>query len=433
MKKILKKIIVAIITYEAKLVLRKFKPKVIVVVGSVGKTTTKDAIYTSLSANFRIRKNQKSFNSEVGTPLTVLGLDTGWNNLFLWLRNIFLGALVLFKKRYPKWLVLEVGVDRPGDMDNIGKWLSPDIVVLTAFPKTPAHVEYFETPKQVIEEKKKILKYMKPDGVLILNADDEQVMKIGDRRNHLVYTYGSNSEANVYFSNDSIIYERVNDFRTATGMSFKVNYDGNTIPVSIPGVLGPQHIYPVVAALAVGISQQIPLLDMTKALAQHRPPKGRMNLIEGVKNTLLIDDTYNSSPASVDMALDVLGKIETQYPKIAILGDMLEIGTYSSREHKKVGKKVTDIRVSSLYSVGLRSQDIAQSAYDNGMDENSIHYYKTFDDVAKDVKENLHEGSVILIKGSQGIRLEKVTKELMMNKDQAKEKLIRQGGYWMDN
>lgn len=217
-----------------------------------------------------------------------------------------------------------------------------------------------------------------------------------------------------------------------TGMQFKVNYEGNTIPVSVSNVLGPQHIYPIVAALCIGLSQHLQLLDLSKALSEHKPPKGRMNLIEGVKNTLLIDDTYNASPISVEKALDVLDKIETQHKKIAVLGDMLEIGTFSGREHKKIGRKVAEMRIDKLYTVGLRSQDTAKAAYEAGMDEDDIFYFKTYEGVSEEILKDLEEGSIILIKGSQGIRLEKVTKELMMNKSDARRKLVRQGQSWLN-
>ena len=114
MKQVFKTIITSIIQYEAKLVLRKYRPKIIVVVGSVGKTTTKDSIYSVLKKEFFVRKSEKSFNSEIGVPLTILGLENAWTSPFLWLKNIFEGAvLVLLKNEYPEWLVLEVGADHP--------------------------------------------------------------------------------------------------------------------------------------------------------------------------------------------------------------------------------------------------------------------------------------------------------------------------------
>jgi UDP-N-acetylmuramoyl-tripeptide--D-alanyl-D-alanine ligase len=138
---IFKNIITAILTLEARAVLWRYKPKVIAVTGSVGKTTTKDAIFAVLSPHVHVRKSQKSFNSEIGVPLTILGLESGWRDPLVWLSNIVQGfLLVIIKSDYPSWLVLEVGADRPGDIKNIARWLRPDIAVITAIPEIPVHV-----------------------------------------------------------------------------------------------------------------------------------------------------------------------------------------------------------------------------------------------------------------------------------------------------
>src|SRR3989344_4669974 len=132
MKSALKKIIFGILTWEARLMLHKHHPKIIAVTGSVGKTSTKDAIYTVISKKFNTRKSEKSFNSEIGVPLTILGLDTAWSNFFKWIWNIIVGLWrVLFIRNYPKVLVLEVGADHPGDIRNIVEWVQPDIAVVT--------------------------------------------------------------------------------------------------------------------------------------------------------------------------------------------------------------------------------------------------------------------------------------------------------------
>ena len=166
MKQILKKIVIGILTLEAKLVLKRYKPKIIAVTGSVGKTSTKDAIYTALCEPFSIRKNQKSFNSEIGVPLTVLGLENAWGNPLLWVGNILKGVwMCVWPQTYPKWLVLEIGADHPGDIKSITKWVIPDIAVVTRIPNVPVHVEYFKDAEALLEEKSELLKAMKPDGV----------------------------------------------------------------------------------------------------------------------------------------------------------------------------------------------------------------------------------------------------------------------------
>src|SRR5690606_26085163 len=128
----------SVISWQAKTILSKYKPKVVAITGSVGKTSTKDAVYLVLTNFFTVRKSQKSFNSEIGVPLTIIGCGSGWNSAYLWLKNILKGfSLIIFKHKYPEWLVLEVGADRPGDIKSIAKWLKPDVVVITRISEVP--------------------------------------------------------------------------------------------------------------------------------------------------------------------------------------------------------------------------------------------------------------------------------------------------------
>jgi len=133
MKIFFKKIITLILEIESRIVLKKYNPTIIAVTGSVGKTSTKDAIYTVLSATpVLVRKSEKSFNSEIGVPLTILGCSNAWNNPLAWMKNIFLGLeIIIFHTKYPKCLILEIGADHPGDIKRITKWLKPDIAVIT--------------------------------------------------------------------------------------------------------------------------------------------------------------------------------------------------------------------------------------------------------------------------------------------------------------
>lgn len=433
MKEFFKKIIIEVLILEAKVVLWRFKPKIIAVTGSVGKTSTKDAIYTALKDTLHIRKNQKTFNTEIGVPLTILGLPNGWSSFGLWTLNILRGFVVPFKLKYPEWLVLEVGVDRPGDMERTAKWLRPNVVVLTAFPTVPVHVEYFDSPEAIISEKKKLVDFLRSDGALILNADDQQVLELKwstKSKVKKILTYGSMDSADVFISNETIIYEDFDGVKTPTGISLKVNYQGNSIPVALHGVLGIQHMYPVVSALATGLSLGIPFLQMTSSFARHASPKSRMRIIDGENRTTIIDDSYNSSPIAVERALEVLDQLESLGQKIAVLGDMTEIGNYTVREHKKVGKLVADKGISHLFAVGLRSRDIADEAIKNGMPEGNVYWLKTSEEVVPELKKLLNPGNAVLVKGSQFMRMEKIVEKIMAQPDKAGELLVRQEGEW---
>ena len=163
MKKFVKKIIIWCLVQVSRGILWKYNPKIIAVTGSVGKTSTKDAVYTVLKNEGSIRRSEKSFNSEFGIPLSIIGEKSGWGSLFAWILIIFsgIGKILIRDDKYPKTLVLEVGADKPGDISSVAKWLKPDVVVITRFPEIPVHIEFFPTLDSLIEEKISLAKYMK--------------------------------------------------------------------------------------------------------------------------------------------------------------------------------------------------------------------------------------------------------------------------------
>ncbi len=426
-KLILKKIIVFILQLEARLVLLKYKPKNVAVTGSVGKTTTKDVIYTVLSSAFFVRKSEKSFNSEIGVPLSILGCDNGGLNPFIWMKSIFEGlALILFTNHYPKWLILEVGADHPGDISSIARWLKPDIAVITRFAEIPAHVEYFDSPESVIEEKKQLAKYLKQEGLLILNHDDEEVLKIKTEYNKKTLTYGFDEDANIQGSNVNPAYFEKEGKKKLKGVAFKVEHGGTCLPVSIKGVLGVQHVYPALAAIAVGASQGLNLVEMSQAIiGGHNAQPGRMRIIEGLKGSIIIDDSYNSSPLAVQWALKTLKEVDATGKKYAVLGDMMELGNYTVIAHKKVGEDVVKV-ADVLVTVGLRSRDIADGALKNGMHESQIFQFEDSQKAGEFLQNKIEEGDLILVKGSRwATRMERTVEEIMARPELADKLLVR--------
>ena len=365
MKNWLRNIVVMILTWEAQAVLRKYKPRIIAVTGSVGKTSTKDAIYSALESFSFVRKSQKSFNSEIGVPLTILGCETGWSNPIKWIQNIFEGlALIFLMNHYPKWLVLEVGADRPGDIRAIAQWLKPDIVVITALPDVPVHVENFPDPKDVAREKRALAEYMQKDGTLILNGDDKRVAALrADFPAQTPLLYGIEAHNDVVASHTSIMYDRPGH---PMGMQFRVDEKGSSIPLTMLGRLGQQQIYSVLAAFAVARAVGAGPLAIAKIQEKEEGPRARMRVLEGYNDTTIIDDSYNSSPIALRAALNTLKKIETSGRKVAILGDMLELGRFSSDAHKKAGVQAAGI-VDVLVTVGVRAKGIAEAAREAGL------------------------------------------------------------------
>lgn len=426
MKQTFKTLIVNILTYEAKMLLKRTKPFVIVITGSVGKTSTKDAIYAAIKNNISARKSEKSFNSELGVPLTVLGLPNAWNNPLMWLKNIVDGFFqILSPHSYPNVLVIEAGVDRPGDMKHLASWLKPDVVVLTRLPDIPVHVEYFSRPEEVIAEKMELVKALKPEGILVYNHDDpivESQLKevrqqtIGFSR-YLPSAYTATADKMVY--HDDIL----------VGSECTVSHNNESVVVRIKGTVGEHHSYGIAAALAVASTLDISLADASAGLQTLSFPPGRMRIIPGLKSTTIIDDTYNSSPVAVEAALNALHEVRTAKRRIAVLGDMLELGQFSIQEHERVGAlaaKQADI----LFTLGVRARKIAEGALENGMDEALIFQYEDVMRAGRELQQILEPGDVILIKASQGIRAERVVEEIMADPDAASELLVRQDSAW---
>ncbi len=430
LKQIFKKIITYIILVEAKLVLKKYKPKIIAVTGSVGKTSTKDAIYTALSKFYFIRKSSKSFNSEIGVPLTILGCANGWSNPVIWMKNILEGlALIFLPNRYPKWLVLEIGVDKPGDMDYIVSWLKPDVVVMTRLSKVPVHVEYFSSPEAVMEEKGKLIKAVKPDGVVILNADDEDVLAFKGTTSARTILFSAKGAADLVASNYAISYIEKDGAQLPTGVTFRLDYDGKSIPVTINGSLGQQYIYTSLAALAVGLSQNLNLVKLADALSDYDTPPGRMKVLEGVKKTVVLDDTYNSSPVALASAIDTLASINGKR-KIAVLGDMMELGKYSTEEHRRAGVRVAE-ECNILVTVGLRARFFAEGAIEEGMKEKMIFKFEDSVQAGEYLKKALKKGDVVLVKGSQSMRMERAVEAIMAHPEDKESLLVRQEKDWL--
>jgi UDP-N-acetylmuramyl pentapeptide synthase len=426
MKTFLKNIVVKILTLEAKLLLSRHHPVIIAVTGSVGKTSMKDAIYSILKKHYSTRKSEKSFNSEIGVPLTVLGLPNAWNNPFLWLKNIIDGFFIaLFSKDYPNYLILETGIDRPGDMSNLAKWLKPNIVVLTRFPDVPVHVEYFESPEAVITEKMKLIDALDQDGVVIYNHDDERIQTALSSVRQKTIGYSRYLNSHFTASRDSIYY---ND-DTPAGISFFIDNIGTTYEVKVAGIIGVQQVYIYTGAIAVSTQCGLSITDAALALSDHVPPPGRMRVLKGIKGTVIIDDTYNSSPAAAEQALEAIKEIRHAKRKIVVLGDMLELGRFSAREHERLGELVPQC-ADILFTIGVRARQIAETALSHGLNEKFIFQYDDVLRAGRELQAFIQPGDVILVKASQGIRAEKIVEEIMQEPELASELLVRQDVAW---
>ena len=437
MKKTIRNIFAGMLAILARSIVRKHKPTVLMVTGSVGKTSTKDAVAAALSEKFYLRKSEKSFNSEFGVPLTIIGVDNPWSNPFAWLK-VFSSALavIFLPTHYPKMLVLEVGADSPGDLAKILKIVKPDGVVVTLLPSVPVHVEAYETPAAVREEEFSPVLALEPNAPLIICADDEYAIAKTKRIDRDAYCYGFGDNANVQIFDMQVWMATDSEgMEVVAGMKAALKISGQKYPLKIRGAIGRSQLFAPAAAVATACMFGMTPAQALEGLASYLPPPGRGRVFKGKKDTILIDDTYNSSPAAVEEILRSLELIpDTLYAggrsrKIAVLGDMLELGRYSVAEHAHIGhiaKQTVDV----LVTVGPRAKAIGEAALADGMRESNVHHFGTSMEAAPYVENIIESKDVVLVKGSQGVRMEKIVRPLLANFSDVSD-LVRQSPEWL--
>ena len=410
------------------------KPRVIAVAGSVGKSSTKEAVAIAGDAYRKdtpVLVSPKNYNNEIGVPLAVFRMNAPGRSVVSWLKLLVkatLTSLGILKIR-SKTLVLEFGTDHPGDLAYLASIVRPDIVVLTSI--APEHTEFFGTIEEVEKEELSILSFLTKDGIAILNADDERVMKGKDMTDATVVTFGESQEARVRLVSAEVVIDE-ND-PSATGLEVQIFAVGSSAKARLRGVFGKPHAIAATAAIALMYALDIDFHESVERLADYRGMPGRTRIIEGIKRTTLLDDSYNSSPLAAYSAMHDL----VRYPcgegkkRIAALGDMLELGALAEGAHRDLGRIVAELGIDMLVVCGTLAHAISDGAKAGGMPEESIFVFPTSVEAGLFIQERLHEGDVVLIKGSQGARMEKITKELMADPLRAKELLVRQSEEWM--
>ena len=281
------------------------------------------------------------------------------------------------------------------------------------------------------EEDFKISKALSPDGLAVLNVDDEIMMSLAGKIKGRIMTYGFSETAMVRASNEKIIYEEWSGGqKMPMGVTFKVDYDGGSYPVRLQKLLGRHQIYPVLAALAFGLAQGLNMVNMIELLRLHEGPPGRLRLIAGQKRSLILDDTYNSSPVALTAALETLDQVEAAGRKIAVIGDMLELGTYTIEAHKEAGRQAAAV-CDLVITVGLRAKFVAEGAKEKKFNARNIYQYHDYKTAGAGLARLLKEGDLVLIKGSQSVRLEKVVAEVMLEPEKKAVLLCRQDHEWL--
>jgi UDP-N-acetylmuramoyl-tripeptide--D-alanyl-D-alanine ligase len=353
---------------------RKFDVKTVAITGSNGKTTTKDMVASVLSQKYKVIKSPRSFNTQVGVPLTLFDLD-----------------------EHVEVLVVELGASMLGEIQRLTQISQPDIGVITNV--SIAHLEFFESFENIVQAKFELLENMPEDKIAVLNSDDESLSVRVKKEKRRVVTFGIEKKAEFWAQEVS--------FTDKGEVNFVLN---EKLPVQLK-LIGRHNVYNALAALAVGTLLEIPSEKMTQILEDFTPPELRMRLLvfDGIR---VINDSYNANPASVENALKTLNQMKASGRKIAVLGDMLELGKRSENFHKEAGNKVFDYGVDILVTVGNLSKFIAQGAKEKGLKNSSV---ISFDDKKNAIEylcQNLKEGDLILVKGSRKMKLEDLVESL---------------------
>lgn len=415
----------SIITTLAKIILRRHQPVIIGVTGSVGKSNSKEAIALVLAKNFSVRASVGNLNNEWGVPLTILGVSSPGRSIFGWTKVLVQGLIqVLLPVKYPEVLVLEMGVDHPGDMDHLLSMTgAPHIGVLTHV--SGSHLEFFGSVSAIGKEKGKLLAAIEESGTAIVNADNDMALKEAGRTKAKVLTYGFAKEALVRAEHIRVIQEN----GQVEGVSFKLNYNGKSIPVRLPGVLGNHQVNSILSAVAVGIAMRMNLVDIASALLNFRPLPGRLQILPGRNNLVLLEDSYNASTVSIRAALTTLREIIAPR-KVVILGDVLELGSTKLDEHRKLAPDIIGSGATVFVGVGQYMSHLAAALHGTTFPEKSIYHFDDCEIALRSLPVILRKGDLVLIKGSQGLRMEKISEALLDESIDIQMALPRQGAAW---
>ncbi len=350
---------------------------VIAITGSNGKTSTRNMTTGVVSRRFCTLSTQGNLNNEIGLPLTLLNLN-----------------------RHHRWAVLELGMNRPGEIDRLAQICLPDLGVITNIG--PAHLEGLGSLDAVMQAKGELLGKIKPEGTAVLNADDPRLLKLAETTSRNVLLFGVSADA-------AIRAESIK--KKTSGLSFVLVLPGERIWVDLktPAVF---MISNALAAAAVGHLLGLTAGEIKDGLEIFEPVPGRMNILKTGKGVQIIDDTYNANPGSMEAAIKTLKSLKGQGRGILIIGDMLELGEHAESLHREMGAKAAGSGIERIYVTGDYAENVVTGALDGHMDSGDI-FKGTREEIIEDIIDRLHAGDWILVKGSRGMAMEKVVEGLL--------------------
>lgn len=429
----LKKVLLAILWSGVRRRKHKENPTIFAVVGSVGKTSTKEALATVLQQGKRpVEKSFGNMATDTGLALSLTGSYAPPHGLSGWIVCLAKALMVRPKFARPYW-ALEYSSDIAGDTKQLTDFLRPDVAIVTTI--TPVHMELYKTEEVMIEETLSIIPELPKDGVVIANADDaqqvEHVSKLAGERRVIWYgIHESKKEPGVWAHSLRL---------TDTGMSCKINLIGQSkhgtatavkqIGVQV-NVLARYQLYPLLAAAAAALLEEFSLDEIKSGIQAYQLPAGRGRIIPGRNGVTIIDDSGNASPDAVIAGLEVLAQAFPGRRRVAVIGNMNELGEISAAEHGRVGAKAGE-SADLLMAVGPNAGNMARGAEAQGMPRDHILIFKTAEELLDDLDKYIQGADVVFVKASQnGMYLERVVEQLMLEPARASELLFRQEAYW---
>lgn len=411
----------AILAVEARLALARFRPRTVGVTGTVGKTGAQEAITAVLAVRHQVRAGVEDGSS---WPHVVLGLDAASPAAV----RLLQGLGRPFSRSYPDWLVLEMGVSRPGDMrPRIGR-LSFDVAVLTRLGDRPPHLEAFGTRERLLEETVLLLRALKRTGIAIVNGDDAELLAAvrRDLRGRRLVTYGFGPGADVRARDVSITYAA--EGAVPEGMRFAIEERGASVTeVRLAGVLGRPPVYAGLAAAAVGRVMDMSPGEVARGLSRQTFRPGRMRILEGAEGSVILDDTWNSSPIGVEEALVAMRELRARGRKVVVLGEMLGLGPLAHRAHDRVARQAVSV-ADRVFFVGDRAAAMSASALGGGGDPDRLEILPTPHAAGSRLRDFVGLGDVVLVEGSAAGRgMEEAVERFMMHPERRAELLVRGG------
>lgn len=414
MKKMAKSVVVGILGWQVRRLQKKKNFKTIAVVGSIGKTSTKFAISQVIGTKLNVRFQEGNYNDIVSVPLVFFGSSMpSLLNPIAWLR-IFASNERQLRTDYPfDVVVVELGTDGPGQIAEFKRYLKVDIAVVTAI--VPEHMEYFADLHEVAVEELSVTSF---SSQLLINIDlcaSEYLSVIPDYK-----TYGKNKPADYKLRDIT--------FNGENG-ELSITRDNEAWLKAVHSSFAEPQLYSLAAAAAVADNLQLPPDEIAKGFGAIKPVAGRMQRLKGIKNSVIIDDSYNASPEATKAALDTLYRINAPH-KIALLGNMNELGEYSHEAHSEIGRYCDPSRLDAILTLGPDANSYLADAAEKS-DCKVVRFDSPYD-AGGWLKENIKEGALILIKGSQNkVFSEEAIKSILANSSD-ESRLVRQSSKWLE-